>query len=107
MNCGFAPNQIEPELERFGAPCTELCSGTGRIPLPPPKKNMKYPPGLVPVNFNLAGKILLVISLLGIAAKIVAYFSNWFAMPNFVFYISLGLLVVSLYLIFAVPKEKV
>jgi len=68
---------------------------------------MKYPPGLVPVNFNLAGKILLIISLLGIAAKVIAYFSNWYVMPNFVLYISLGLWVVSLYLIFIVPKQKV
>ena len=68
---------------------------------------MKYLPGLVPINFNLAGKILLVISLLGIAVKAIEYFSDWYVMPNFLFYISLGLLVVSLYLIFVVPKEKV
>jgi len=68
---------------------------------------MKYPPGLVPINFNLAGKILLIISSLGIAAKVIAYFSSWFVMPDFIFYISLGLLVVSLYLIFIVPREKV
>jgi hypothetical protein len=65
----------------------------------------KHPSGFVPVNFQLAGKILLALGIILIILKGVDYLTCWVMLPNDLFLIGLALIVVSAYLIFIVPKE--
>jgi len=66
---------------------------------------MKYAPGLVPVNFRLAGKILLGLGIAGTLLKGIDCLIGWTSIPNVIFYVSLALITIGIYLIFVVPKE--
>ncbi|MFC1972276.1 hypothetical protein ACFLVE_02580 [Chloroflexota bacterium] len=65
----------------------------------------KYPSGFIPVPFHLLGKILFPVSLAMVTLAGLAYLIDWALIPLPVFFIGLGLLVISLYLLFVVPKE--
>ena len=65
----------------------------------------KHPSGFAPIPFNLLGKILLPISLIMVTLGGLGYLIDWIIIPLPVFFIGLGLLILSLYLLFVVPKE--
>ena len=69
------------------------------------KNTKKHMPGFVPVNFKQSGKILFTIGLVSLIIKAVSYLTNWFTVPNYFVYFGAGLILLSLYLIFVVPKE--
>jgi len=60
--------------------------------------------GFVPVNFKQVGKIILIIGFICLIAKLTSYLTNWFYISNDFFYFGVALLLLSLYLIFVVPK---
>ena len=66
---------------------------------------MNRPAGFVPANYRLAGKLLLILSGLGLLATGVDALTGWFGLPRIIFIVSLVLIPVSLYLLFVVPKE--
>ena len=65
----------------------------------------KHLPGFVPINFYKAGIILLVIGIIFILLKLVAYLTEWFVIPSIILFVGIGMFIVGLYLIFIVPKE--
>lgn len=65
----------------------------------------KYPTGLVPVDFYGVGKILFIIGVLCILAKVIDLLIGTFSISDTVFYFGLVSVLLSLYLIFAVPKR--
>jgi len=65
----------------------------------------RYPSGFVPIPFKSAGKALFPISLFMIILGGLDYLMGWTVIPTAVLFIGLGLLVVSLYLVFVVPEE--
>ena len=65
----------------------------------------KYPGGFVPVNFQMAGKILLIIGVLCVLAKGIDILTGAFNFPSIVLYFGLACLILSAYLILVVPKE--
>ena len=67
---------------------------------------MKYPPGFVPVDFQGVGKILLALGIISLILKGVTSLTGWLALPDIVFYLGLVFIIVSLYLIFVVPKPE-
>jgi hypothetical protein len=67
---------------------------------------MNRPAGFVPVNYRLAGKLLLILGGMGLLATGVDALTGWFGLPTIVLIVSLVCLPVSLYLLFVVPKEE-
>jgi hypothetical protein len=67
---------------------------------------MNRPAGFVPANYRLAGKLLLILSGMGLLAAGVDALTGWFGLPSIVWIVSLILILVSLYLMFVVPKEE-
>jgi hypothetical protein len=67
---------------------------------------MNRPAGFVPANYRLTGKLLLILSGMGLLATGVDAVTGWFGLPTIVFIVSLVLIPVSLYLLFVVPKEE-
>ncbi len=65
---------------------------------------MNRPAGFVSVNFRLAGKLLLILGVIGLLAVGVDTLTGWFGLPKAVFLVSLASIPVSLYLL-TVPKE--
>ena len=65
----------------------------------------KHYSGFVPVRFKSLGKILLPISSVMVIIGGLRYLAGWSEIPIAVIFIGLALLLVSLYLIFVVPKE--
>lgn len=65
----------------------------------------KYPVGLRPFNARLTGWGLLVIGVVGIILKAINYFTNKIYISDFAFFVSLGILIASLYLLFIAPKN--
>ena len=65
----------------------------------------KYLSGFVPVNFKQTGKILLIIGLVCLAVRLLSFLTNWFSLSNNILYVGIGLILLSLYLFFVVPKE--
>jgi hypothetical protein len=65
---------------------------------------MNRPAGFVSVNFRLAGKLLLILGVIGLLAVGVDALTGWFGLPKVVFLVSLASIPVSLYLL-TVPKE--
>ena len=63
-------------------------------------------PGFVPVNFNQSGKILLLVGLAFFLAKLISYLTGWFYASNYLIYLGVGLILLSLYLILVVSKPK-
>jgi hypothetical protein len=67
---------------------------------------MNQPSGFVPIQFHMAGRILLVIGIIGIVLFTVARLTGWFALPPAILGVSIVVILVSLYLIFVVPREE-
>ena len=67
---------------------------------------MNRPGGFVPVNYRLAGKLLLTLGWIGLLATGVDALTGWFGLPTIVLIVSLVLIPVSLYLLLVVPKEE-
>jgi hypothetical protein len=67
---------------------------------------MTQPPGFRPLPFQRTGRLLLVLGLLGLILTGVSGLTGWFALPTIIQYMSLAAIVLSLYLIFVVPKEE-
>ena len=67
---------------------------------------MNRPAGFVPANYRLAGKLLLILSGVGLLATGIDTLTGWFGLPTIVFTVSLVCIPVSLYLLFVVPKEE-
>ena len=65
----------------------------------------KYSSGFVPIPFKLVGKILFPISIIIIVIGGFDYLVGWDLIPPSVFFFGFGLLIISLYLLFVVPKE--
>ena len=66
---------------------------------------MNRPAGFVPVNYRLAGKLLLILGIIGLLATGVDALTDWFELPRVVVIVSLVFIPVSLYLLI-VPKEE-
>lgn len=67
---------------------------------------MNRPAGFVPVNYRLAGKLLLILGGIGLITSGVGALTSWFELPKMVTIVSLVLVPVSLYLLLVVPKEE-
>ena len=67
----------------------------------------KHLSGFVPVNFNLVGKIMLGIGILGILLAIIDLLVEKMLLLDKLFYFALGFVLVGLYLILVVPKEEI
>jgi len=67
---------------------------------------MNRPAGFVPVNYRLAGKLLLILAGIGLLATGVDALTGWFGLPTIILIVSLVCISVSLYLLFVVPKEE-
>ena len=61
--------------------------------------------GFVPIRFNLAGKMLLVVGIIGLFVMGVDALTGWFNLPSTILIVSAVMILVSLYLI-VLPKEK-
>ena len=66
---------------------------------------MNRPAGFVPVNYRLAGKLLLILGGMGLLATGIDALTGWFGLPTIVLVVSLLCIPVSLYLLFVVPEE--
>jgi hypothetical protein len=67
---------------------------------------MSQLPGFVPVKFHMAGRILLVIGIIGLVLIGVSELTGWFVLPPIVLMISIATILVSPHLIFVVPREE-
>lgn len=67
---------------------------------------MSQPAGFVPIKFHMAGRILLVIGIIGLVLFGVAKLTGWYVLPPATFGVSIAVILVSLYLIFVVPREE-
>jgi len=65
----------------------------------------KHPSGFVPIQFRVLGKVLLPISFIMVVASGLDFIFGWEIIPFAVMYIGLIFLLLSLYLLFVVPKE--
>jgi len=65
----------------------------------------RSPSGFAPIPFNLLGKIMFPIALVMILLGGLDYLIGWGVIPVSIFFIGLGFLIISLYLLFVVPKE--
>lgn len=66
----------------------------------------KHMSGFVPVNFHGAGKVLFVIGVVCIVVYVLGLFVQIELITNAIFYFGLAALILSIYLLFVVPKEK-
>ena len=66
----------------------------------------KYPAGFVPINFQRAGKIILIVGVLCVLAEGVDILTGAFNFPITVLYFGLACLILGAYLIFMVPKVE-
>ena len=67
---------------------------------------MSQSSGFVPIKFHIAGKVLLVLGILGLILVGVSLLTGWFTLPPAVWILSGVAILLSLYLIFVVPREK-
>ena len=65
----------------------------------------KRPSGFVPIPFRVAGRVLLPFALALVVVGGAGTLAKWGTMMTPIFFIGLGLLVLSIYLRFVVPKE--
>jgi hypothetical protein len=65
----------------------------------------KPPPGFSPIDFKLAGKIMLPLGVVMVLLWLLGFFMAWDFTPIILLYIGLLDLLVSCYLIFLVPKK--
>ena len=61
--------------------------------------------GFVPIRFNLAGKMLLVMGIIGLVVMGIDTLTGWFSLPSIILIVSAIMILVSLYLI-VLPREK-
>jgi hypothetical protein len=66
----------------------------------------KHMPGFVPVPYNKTGKLLLRVGILCLVIKFISYVTGWFATDSLLLFFGIGLVVISLYLIFIIPPEE-
>jgi len=62
--------------------------------------------GFAPINFNLVGKIVLTIGIIIGILSVLAKLTNWFELTDNIIFIGVGFIVVGLYLINMIPKDK-
>ena len=67
---------------------------------------MSKPAGFVPIQFHMSGKILLVIGFIGLGMYAISKFTGWYVLPSATLGISIAIILISLYLIFVVPREE-
>jgi hypothetical protein len=67
---------------------------------------MNRPAGFVPVNYRLAGRLVLIMAGIGLLAVAVDALTAWLGLPKWVLIVSLGLLPVGLYLLIVPPEEE-
>ena len=67
---------------------------------------MNRPAGFVAANYRLTGKILLILSGIGLLVTGVDALTGWLGLPTIILIVSVALIPVSLYLLFVVPKEE-
>ena len=65
----------------------------------------KHPPGFAPVPFKLLGKVLFPLSLVIIIFGGLGYLAGWAEISPLLLFIGIVFLLLSLYLLFVVPKE--
>ena len=66
---------------------------------------MDQPPGFVPVNFQFAGKLLMILGGIGLLAFGITYLTGWFTLPSLILPASLILICASLYLLIFAPRD--
>jgi hypothetical protein len=54
----------------------------------------------------MAGRILLTIGIIGLSAYAVSRLSGWFSLPSATLGVSIATILISLYLIYVVPREE-
>jgi hypothetical protein len=69
----------------------------------PPKQ---HPPGLAPINYKRAGKILLPFGVVMVLLWVIGFSLGWEAVPVMLLAIGILDILVSCYLIFLTPREK-
>ena len=69
----------------------------------PPKQ---HPPGLAPINYKKAGKILLPFGVVMVLLWVIGFSMGWEAVPVMLLAIGILDILVSCYLIFLTPREK-
>ena len=69
----------------------------------PPKQ---HPPGLAPINYKKAGKILLPFGVVMVLLWVIGFSLGWEAVPVMLLAIGILDILVSCYLIFLTPREK-
>lgn len=67
------------------------------------KKN--YSSGLVPINFKLAGKIILPVGAVLTVSGMLDLFLNWVTLPAAVLVIGVGFIIIGVYLLVVLPKD--
>lgn len=65
----------------------------------------KHRPGFVPIKFKKVGKVVLAVGLALLLDWLIGFSTGWFMINNFLVYLSMGLVLLGLYLVFVVPKE--
>ena len=65
----------------------------------------KYPSGLVPINFKLAGKIILPLGAVFTILGISALFLNLATLPITVLVIGVGFIIAGIYLLVVLPTD--
>lgn len=61
--------------------------------------------GFVPIRFHLAGKMLLVMGIIGLLAAVIDLVTGWFGLPAIIPILCVIFTLVGLYLIYVVPRE--
>ena len=67
--------------------------------------SQKHMSGFVPIPYKSAGKILFPLSLIMTLTGGLDWFMSWDLIPLAVSFFGLGLLIISIYLLFVVPRE--
>ena len=67
--------------------------------------NKKHTSGFAPIPFRTAGRIIIPLSLAAVMLDGLDYLLKWDLIPQSVFFIGLGFLVLGLYLRYVVPIE--
>jgi hypothetical protein len=67
---------------------------------------MSPPSGFVPIPFHRAGQLLLAIGTTGLILIGITMLTGWISLPAAVLILSLSAIVIGLYLIFIVPRER-
>ena len=66
----------------------------------------KHMPGFVPVQYKKVGRFLLALGIAVSLVSLISKFTSLLTLPNYVLYFGLVLILLSLYLLFIVPKEE-